>query len=719
MRDSEKSASTREGVELNTDEDAQNDSVRHRVMLLRMRDRKRAASSASLSPVDAAKPAAAQPDSGAAKDSSLDEIQNGKSGQDLRPSIGELSYAELDSGNLWNELNAAEWRQVVGLISSQGMERVRGNPVAFGAFVQNAPRNLVPPWDLLEAATAKKVVPSTDEIRVAVDSLSAAQKTTLRARIDILSAILPLSQSMLWPIITLIGFQLKDQIRWLNDLKVIDTLDKAKWAQLITEAPKAQQDALIADPVLWPVVEENCDPAVLQVARQNTTNPATTSAAFEDPVQVSALFSTLGAVGFLAVATQANADVKANYNQIKAANKISPVLDGLPVGSNLGESTRANLRRWFYETDEHDAPTLQKMVHVRFGMTVGGSGGGQHAATVTGIWTEAGMRQAWPVLERLPPAHIEGNSSFAYLLLDQAGANGNADYYGKSIGGDNAITMGAAPQSGKTLATEMVSRDQEVFYRKNPDGSLVVDPSTGKPVPVDMNMPAFDATLRHEIGHSVDEALNLIGTDGGVATQGFAGGWTHYPTYAAFVDAVIAAAGGMRQAAWPESKDALYREVAIEAVTTQQPFLTVLATKHPDENASPALEAGPLKVLWDPQRYTQVSGGNGPWYDATGVEAGGRLFLQSYAGDETSLFSFMKSARDAHLITQYQWRSPWEWFAEGYQVYYAEQEKGPSAPVGALLRSKDSQTADLISGLVDRGYSPQDMRGAVKKAPGT
>ena len=70
-------------------------------------------------------------------------------------------------------------------------------------------------------------------------------------------------------------------------------------------------------------------------------------------------------------------------------------------------------------------------------------------------------------------------------------------------------------------------------------------------------------------------------------------------------------------------------------------------------------------------------------------------------------------------ITDYQWRAPREWFAEAYQIYYAEQENDPNAPVGGILRSKDPDAAALMSNLVDRGYSPQEMRGGGGRPDGS
>jgi hypothetical protein len=44
-------------------------------------------------------------------------------------------------------------------------------------------------------------------------------------------------------------------------------------------------------------------------------------------------------------------------------------------------------------------------------------------------------------------------------------------------------------------------------------------------------------------------------------------------------------------------------------------------------------------------------------------------------------------------------------------VYYGEQEAAPDAPVGGMLRARDAEAAAMMSSIVDRGYSPQEMRG--------
>jgi hypothetical protein len=623
-------------------------------------------------------------------------------------------------GNHLARMTPAQWRRFVSFIGAEGVAEIRADAAMFRAMIRRAPDDVVPPWDVLDAAGRGVESPTAEQIRTAVNSLSAEQKATLRGRNDILEKILPKVRGSFWTVIPVIDFPLLDAVKWMNEIKVLKSLKKAQWAQLLAEAPKAEQDALIADATLWPLVEKHCDPGVLQSVRQNTASAANAQGAFDDPVQLNGLFGNLGAPAFLALATQSTmpapqvADI---YGKIKTANKVMPTLNGLPRGKAMGEDTAANLRRWVFDTGENDLPILNKMFERRFNVNTGDKSpamANKHAdaSTTIGDFTPDTLRMSWPVMERLPPAQVEGNPRWKDFLSNIQGSNGNAYYW------ENAVVMGTQANvdaAGNPLPiTEAVDTAAGVYWRKDAAGNLVLD-AAGNPIPVDMNMPLWNATLRHEIGHAVDEALRLTVSGVGVAGEPHAGAWRKYDTYAAFVDALIAANGGMRNGAtWPAAKDRRYRRVMIEAMKNTDTFLNQLTSMHADEAADPNLDAGAIAAVWDPDRWTTQ-----PWYDDSWARVGGRCWQRAYDG-ESSLYSFDSSARANHQITAYQWRAPGEWFAEVYQVYYAEQEKNPTAPVGALLRSKDPQAAALMSGRVDRGYAPQDMRGGVtNKAPGT
>jgi hypothetical protein len=153
-------------------------------------------------------------------------------------------------------------------------------------------------------------------------------------------------------------------------------------------------------------------------------------------------------------------------------------------------------------------------------------------------------------------------------------------------------------------------------------------------------------------------------------------------------------------------------------VTSNQPFQTALVAIKPDATVPPP-DAGPIAALYQANRFT--GNGNGPWYNPSNWRTqNGRNFQKAYPTDPASLYSFKESIRASRGVTQYQWRAPGEWFAEVYQVYYAEQEQGPDVPVGGILRSRDQRAAEMMSTIVDRGHSPQEMRdGTTRSAPGT
>lgn len=628
------------------------------------------------------------------------------------------------AGHHLKSFSGTQWRRFISFIGAEGVAEIRADANMEALMIKGAPSDVIPPWDLLEAAGKGTSHPSAEQLRVAVNSLSAAQKTTLRGRHDLLEKVLPRTRSIFWDVIPVIGFTLLDEVKWLHELKLLKSLKKAQWAQLLAEAPKADQDALIADATLWPLVEKACDPAVLQSVRQNTSSAATAQGMFDDPVQLKAMHTSLGGPGFLALATQPTMpapQVKDIYDKVKAANVVMSTLNGLPRGKSMGDATGAHLRRWFFETGENDLPTLYKMFERRFGVNTGDKSpklSAKHADSTTtiGDFTPDTLRMSWPVMENLPPSVVEGNPRWKDFLgnVNAAGTVGNAYYW------ENAVVMGVQPNvdaAGNPIpvTTQTVDTTQGVYWRTDAAGNIVKD-AAGKPIPVDMTMPSWNATLRHEIGHAVDAQLGLTAAGGvGVAGEPHAGKWRKYGSYTAFVDALIAANGGMRNGAtWPAAKDGMFRKVMIAALQNTDTFLNQLTTLHPAEVADPAYQAGVVAALWDPKNWTTQ-----PWYDNSWVRIGGRCWQRGY-GDAQSLYSFDSGARDTHRVTDYQWRAPGEWFAECYQVYYAEQEKGPASPVGALLRSKDSQAAALISGRVDHGFSPQDMRGGVtQKAPGT
>lgn len=607
----------------------------------------------------------------------------------------------LDQGGRLDDLNKAQWQWLLGYASPADMDALRQYPSGYKNFLHNGPLEMIPPWDRLQGLVDGSWHGSATDIRNAVVNLNPDQKAKLRADNAKLTLIMAKcgDQAERFRVVTYLEFPVKWSVYWLNQSKQLPSLTQLQWSQLLSEAPKADYDELVGWAEMWALVQKLCPPAILQVTRQNS-DPATAVKAFDDPVQVEAMFGTLGPAGFLAQATRDPRAAIVDHVYTQARPKVLPTVEGLPSGAQMGTATSANLRRWFFTPASTDAECT-KMFERRFRVATTGKGSYNHTADPNvslSAFTKQGLAQMWTVCEALPPAAVENNPNLFNILRDQNNGPGNAYYAGPANGAQGDILMGYGNDG---QLSQNVGNSQDNIYQAG---------GTGPGAPA-VNMPVFNATLRHEIGHAVDSNLNVMSTWG---RQETAGGWMKYDSYEAFVDAIIAAQGGMHYG--NSDLHTQYRKAMIDAVTHKLTFSAALVA-----NGGTALAAdpgGPVSVVWDPTRYSPAGGG--PWYTHAWVTTGtGRNFQDAY-GASSSLYSFLAAPRNNKKVTDYQWRAPGEWFAECYQVYYSEQEAGPGTPVGGRLRSRDPDAAQMISQICDRGYSPQQMQGGtVTKTPGT
>ncbi|MEJ7599691.1 MAG: DUF4157 domain-containing protein [Kofleriaceae bacterium] len=633
----------------------------------------------------------------------------------------------LNQGGHVDSLSVAQWRWVIGYSGAAEMASLRtAYPAGYRMFMDHAPNDLLPPFDKLEGLVAGVWRGNASQVRTAVAELAPAQKEIVKYRADMMAAIVRAAGSAeeKFRTITYLGFQLHQAVHWVNQAGIIGGLTRTQWGQLLGEAPKFQFDALVAATDLWALVQTNCDAALIQAVRQQTNDPTQIGRSLDDQVQADALFTSLGPSGFLGLVTQV--DVAATYAKVKARGKVMPVLTGLPKGNRMGAQAKLNIRKWWLESAEGDVPTLEKMFEARFNVTVSGTGATNHtdknkAGAVTtqiGAWTPDGLQRAWSVCEALPPAQVEGNARFTHMLHDIIGDNGNAYYRKRDNSGEVVLGYGGAGDvaSGAGLG-DMVDSNSNAYweYQKNPDGSFALDGS-GKRIPVRRlhNVTMYGATVRHEIGHAVDNQLKVMD---GWRGQVSAGGWQKYDSYSDFLDAIISDFADTAWNALSVMDKMRHRLVMSQCLTQTQAFPVAWAALFPGTPA-PTAAFGPLRVFWALQNWGEARGG--PWYhpDAQPTGASGRRFQRAYATD-SGLWSYIGATRDAKEITKYQWRAPGEWFAEIYQVYYAEQETDPTGatPVGGILRAIDGTSADMMSGIVDRGFSPQAVQGGGTQQP--
>lgn len=617
-------------------------------------------------------------------------------------------------------MSLQQWRWIAVYNSPDDWVSLRAYPDGYRAVLQHCPPELITPWDLLEGVKNGMWRGDAVHIRNAASNLNTTQRANVRADNDKMRAIVTRSGDAheAFRALRYLNTTIADTCAWLNQAGHLPGLNSSEWGQLFGEASRAEVDDLVTNRApLWTVVQTHCPAGIIAQARGATqqvptaadgsVTEANVNNQLSDPVQLQAMLTNMGPAGFLGLCCTDGANVAANYTLVKNANKVPDVVNGLQPGYRMGERTMANLRQWFMLEGATLAPS-QLMFEKRFDVAAGGSGSYAHSATLV-AWTIPALQQMWPVLERLPPANVEGNRRLVNALASTAGS-GSA-YYGHLINDPNFrsgdVVMGGQGALGDTRT--------DAAY-----GTGVYSAGGRGAGTAAINVNVFNATLRHEIGHAVDRQLGIMDTWG---SQDSAGGWAKYASAAAFVDAIIAAGGGLGTSSaprhgYPAADVGVYRQAMINAVTNDQSFQAALVALKPTATVPPP-DAGPIAALYQRNRFT--GNGDGPWYNPGNWRAqAGRNFQKAYPGDMGSLYSFKEAIRAARGVTRYQWRAPGEWFAEVYQVYYAEQETAPNAPVGGILRSRDTLAAEMMSTIVDRGHSPQEMQGGtVRNAPGT
>lgn len=176
----------------------------------------------------------------------------------------------------------------------------------------------------------------------------------------------------------------------------------------------------------------------------------------------------------------------------------------------------------------------------------------------------------------------------------------------------------------------------------------------------------YSATTLHEVGHSVDDALDYMGKN---MTKNDHGGWKSDETLDSVADAFGKAGFYGRHtphgAAEADLKKLL--KAALEGAL-------------PDKPATDTAALGSLRNRWRAitgdatvSACLKARTDKSPWYGgksrAAELTAGNRVYHESYAGQWSS---YLFAARAATGISEYQWRAAGEWFAEIYALYYLD-----------------------------------------------
>jgi hypothetical protein len=322
---------------------------------------------------------------------------------------------------------------------------------------------------------------------------------------------------------------------------------------------------------------------------------------------------------------------------------VRPWIAALPAGA-VSLQQRRILRVIVENVD--DLATLTLAAQTRFKVTVGPSTSQPGPVA----WEPDRLRSTYLTLDGLPESHVANNAQLIRL--------GGFD---------------KPAQNNQVVAGVYNPGARELNINATPSDDLV-------------------GTITHETGHAVDQQLGW--TAGPEPAKPERGGWKQYGVDwpAAATDIVADAAGGISRLTAPQQGDvvgAFARAMGAKSVARLQP----------DVRALPwfaALPAATRTAVMDDRSFAAVEVGMAQPY-LNRPDGGEHLGAHVYEAGYPPVWVRYEHQARARMVSPYQFRSPGEWFAEAYRVYYTPDPRG----WGAQLREKDADTAEYFATTVD------------------
>lgn len=326
---------------------------------------------------------------------------------------------------------------------------------------------------------------------------------------------------------------------------------------------------------------------------------------------------------------------------------------------------RAAVRACFDATPESELNTLLDFFAARF--RVRPRGGGDAAQP----FTAAGLRRLYNVFESLPEGAVADNPNFGSMERERGGSG--SGYY---VDGTGAVVISYARLTERWDVTDATAGRESGGLSMGVNNAL-----TGQNV--------FDSVVRHEVGHAVDNRLGLNATYCIGASNTRGGAWVRQSTNNV-AEAMAARSAGYVDSLPPDRRAAVVAALQ-QCVSTRRPDRIESRVRAALSSIPRAQRAEAVSnVMADPAVaalricFSDKTPGD-PWYrgaDDGGVDVKGRIFQEAYPGE---WWSYATATR-GRKVSQYQFRSPYEWVAEAYNAYYAPPTRG------ALLASRDAAT---------------------------
>lgn len=210
--------------------------------------------------------------------------------------------------------------------------------------------------------------------------------------------------------------------------------------------------------------------------------------------------------------------------------------------------------------------------------------------------------------------------------------------------------------------------DQQEFGRV---GEVVADGEKVDPACEPQNkdpVPEFDWVLLHEVAHAEDDGISFMDSRNGDPKFGD----------------------------WRKEKPSSIAKVAAQHFGYDEDYLCDTLddkqSKPPDK--APKARDGIDAKVWETRRVAavtwcrQIRARNSPWDKGAvckQIAIGGRVYQESY--DDGTWYSYALAAR-AQGISGYQFRAPWEWFAELYAAHFSNKLKKEHPAMAWLTQFK-------------------------------
>src|SRR5262249_22712343 len=146
----------------------------------------------------------------------------------------------LNQGGRLEDLRREDWQWLLGYVSPGGMDELRKYPAGYAAFLKNAPDDFVPPWDRIQGLVDGTWPGNEQQVRTAVNNLTAPQKTTVRGEQAKVRKILkwcggPADQ---FRVCQYLSLPVKWTVFYLKETAAVVMLSKENWSQMLSECSK-------------------------------------------------------------------------------------------------------------------------------------------------------------------------------------------------------------------------------------------------------------------------------------------------------------------------------------------------------------------------------------------------------------------------------------------------------------------------------------------------